>query len=130
MTDGRNMTDEDFAVTAGWGHYGQSNAVVPGKGRIVERALTPSERVALGDKQLALGETTFDIYLNSKAFWCNVPYAVWTYKLGGYQVLKKWLSYREHGVLNRALSPEEVQRFSDIARRIEAMILTSDLNTC
>ena len=129
-TDGRNMTDEDFAVTAGWGHYGQGKAVVPGQGRVVERALTPSERVALGDKQLALGETTFDVYLNARAFWCNVPYAVWTYKLGGYQVLKKWLSYREHDVLHRALSPEEVQHFSDIARRIEAMILTSYLNVC
>ena len=59
--DGRNMTGEDFAVTAGWGHYGRDNAVMLGKGRIVERALTPSERVALGDKQLALGETTFDV---------------------------------------------------------------------
>ena len=123
--DGHNMTGEDFAVTAGWGHYGRDNAVMPGKGRIVERTLTPSERVALGDKQLVLGETTFDVYLNARAFWCNVPYAVWNYKLGGYQVLKKWLSYREHDVLNRALSPEEVQHFSDIARRIEAMILTS-----
>ena len=129
-TDGRNMTGEDFAVAAGWGHYGRSKAVVPGQGRIVERALTPSERVALGDKQLALGETTFDIYLNARVFWCNVPYAVWTYKLGGYQVLKKWLSYREHDVLNRALSPTEVQHFSDIARRVKAMILTSYLNTC
>ena len=128
--DGRNMTGEDFAVTAGWGHYGRDNAVMLGKGRIVERALTPSERVALGDKQLALGETTFDVRLNARAFWRNVPYAVWNYRLGGYQVLKKWLSYREHDVLNRALSPEEVQHFSDIARRIEAMILTSYLNVC
>ena len=34
---------------------------------------------------------------------------MWSYKLGGYQVLKKWLSYRERGVLNRPLRPEEVQ---------------------
>ena len=27
-----------------------------------------------------------------------MPAAVWQYKLGGYQVLKKWLSYRERGV--------------------------------
>lgn len=123
-TDGRNMTGEDFAVTTGWGHYGQGNAVVPGQGRIEERDLTPSERVALGDKQLALGETTFNVYLNARAFWSNVPHAVWNYRLGGYQVLKKWLSYREHNILNRVLSPMEVQHFSDIARRIEAIILT------
>lgn len=121
--DGRNMTGEDFAVMAVWGYCGQGNAVVPGQGTYVERLFTQSERAVLGDKQTALGETTFDVYLNARAFWSNVPYAVWTYKLGGYQVLKKWLSYREHGVLNRALSPKEVQDFSDMARRIEAIIL-------
>lgn len=49
--------------------------------------------------------------------------AIWDYKLGGYQVLKKWLSYREHKVLDRALSPEEVQYFADTARRIGAILL-------
>ena len=34
---------------------------------------------------------------------------VWSYKLGGYQVLKKRLSYRERGVLGRPLTPEETQ---------------------
>ena len=38
----------------------------------------------------ALGETTFDVYLNEEAFWRNIPSAVWDYRLGGYQVLKKW----------------------------------------
>ena len=93
--DGRNMTGDDFTVTAGWGHFGTGDAVMPGQGRIVERAYTPDEKAAMGDNISTLGETTFDVYLNDRAFWCNVPAAVWTYKLGGYQVLKKWLSYRE-----------------------------------
>ena len=88
-TDGRNMTGDDFAVTAGWGHFGTGDAVMPGQGRIVERAYTPDEKVAMGDSIPTLGETTFDVYLNDRAFWRNVPAAVWTYKLGGYQVLKK-----------------------------------------
>ena len=33
--------------------------------------------------------TTIDLYLNARAFWCNIPAAVWQYKLGSYQVLKK-----------------------------------------
>ena len=121
-TDGRNMAGEDFAVTAGWGHSGSADAVMPGQGRAVERAYTPSERAALEDAAPMLGRTTFDIYLNRNAFWRNVPAAVWTYKLGGYQVLKKWLSYRERGVLERALTPKEVQDFTDIARRIGGML--------
>ena len=63
-TDGRNMTGGDFALTAGWGHYGTGGAVMPGQGRIVERACTPDERAAMGDALPVLGETTFDVYLN------------------------------------------------------------------
>ena len=50
-------------------------------------------------------------------------------RLGGYQVLKKWLSYRERSLLGRPLRPEEVRHFTDIARRIGAMVLaTTDDN--
>ena len=122
-TDGRNMTGDDFALTAGWGHYGAARAVMPGQGRIVERKYTPEERAALGDAALTLGDSTFDIYLNGHAFWRNVPAAVWRYKLGGYQVLKKWLSYREEPVLGRPLLPEEIRHFCDTARRIGAILV-------
>ena len=122
---GRNMAGEDFAVTAGWGSYGQSNVVMPGRGRAVERAYTVDERAAMGDALPALGDMTFDIYLNDGAFWCNIPAAVWHYCLGGYQVLKKWLSYRESDIVGRALKPEEVQYVSEVSRRISAIILNS-----
>ena len=124
-TDGRNMTGDDFALTAGWGHYGTGDAVMPGQGRIVEREYTPDERAALGDAIPALGEKTLDVYLNDHAFWRNVPTAIWDYKLGGYQVLKKWLSYRESDVLGRALTPEEVLYFAEITRRVGGMLLAS-----
>ena len=112
-TDGRNMAGDDFAVTAGWGRFGVGQAVMPGAGRATERAYTAA----------ALGATTFDIHLNGHAYWRNVPAAVWDYKLGGYQVLKKWLSYRELTVLGRPLLPEEVQHFAETARRIAAILL-------
>ena len=125
-TDGRNMTGEDFAVTAGWGHYGTGDAVMPGQGRIVERAYTADERARLVGATHASplhDHTTLDIYLNGNAYWRNVPAAVWNYRLGGYQVLKKWLSYRERDVLGRALKPEEVRYFAEVARRIGSLIL-------
>ena len=62
----------------------------------------------------------------ARARWTNVPAAVWTYRLGGYQVLKKWLSYRERAILDRPLLPDEVQHFTDTARRIAAILLTVD----
>ena len=120
-TDGRNMTDDDFAVTAGWGRFGVGQAVMPGAGRAVARAYNAKERAALSTAHL--GTTTFDICLNDHAYWCNVPAAVWDYKLGGYQVLKKWLSYREKTVLGRPLLPAEVQHFAETARRIAAILI-------
>ena len=122
--DGRNMTGDDFAVTMGWGHFGTGDAVMPGQGRVVERSYMPEELVALGETVATLGETTFDVYLNARTFWRNVPASVWRYKLGGYQVLKKWLSYRERSILNRPLKPEEIQHFADTSRRISTMVLT------
>ena len=121
-TDDRNMTGDDFALTAGWGHYGTGDAVMPGQGRIVEREYTEDERTVLGNAIPALGEKTLDVYLNDRAFWRNLPAAIWDYKLGGYQVLKKWLSYRESDVLGRALTPEEVLYFAEMTRRIGGIV--------
>ena len=115
-SDGRNMAD-------GWGHLGTGDAVMPGQGRAVDRPHTAAERAAMGNAA-AFGDTTYDVHLNDNAHWRNVPAAIWNYKLGGYQVLKKWLSYRESKVLGRPLLPEEVQHFTDTARRIGAILLT------
>ena len=121
-TDGGNMAGDDFDVIAGWGHFGSGQAVMPGQGRVVERPYTSEEREAMGDAVSALGDTTFDIYLNERAYWRNVPANVWGYKLGGYQVLKKWLSYRERKVLGRSLLPEEVQHFAEVGRRVGGIL--------
>ncbi len=127
-TDDGNMVSEDFAVTAGWGYFGIRRAVMPGQGCFVERPFSAEERLAMGDRIGTLGDTTFDIYINARAFWRNVPAAVWSYKLGGYQVLKKWLSYRERAILDRPLTTPEVQHFSDIARRLAAILLPRTLS--
>ena len=82
----------------------------------------------MGDALPAFGENTFDVYVNSTAFWKNVPVAVWNYRLGGYQVLKKWLSYREQGVLGRPLRPEEIQHFCETVRRIGAILMMTRSN--
>ena len=121
--DNSNMSGDDFAVTAGWGHFGPGEAVMPGQGRVEQRKYTTNEVQALGTVNSVLGDSTFDIYLNERAYWRNVPVAIWSYKLGGYQVLKKWLSYRERKVLGRALNPDEVGYFAEVARRIAGILI-------
>ncbi len=123
--DGHNMSAEDFTVTAGWGHFGTGDAVMPGQGRVEQRPYTAQEREVLEGTSVTLGESTVDVYLNDRACWRNIPAAVWNYKLGGYPVLKKWLSYRERKVLGRALRLEEVQHFTDTARRIGRILIVT-----
>ena len=70
-----------------------------------------------------LGSATHDIFLNEAACWQNVPERVWDYTIGGYQVIKKWLSYREFELLGRPLTPDEAREVTHMARRIAALIL-------
>jgi hypothetical protein len=124
----------DLVVRAGWGYRAPSGAIMPGQGRAVERDYAPEELTAIerGTAELgvssdevlaALGETTFDVYLNDGAYWRNVPARVWEYTSGGYRVVKKWLSYREERVLGRGLEVEEVREIGRIVRRIAAILL-------
>ena len=104
----------------------------PAEGASAHRHNHNLEQSPESDPTHILGNTTYDIYLNDRAYWRNVPAAVWNYKLGGYQVLKKWLSYREQKVLHRPLHPEEVQHFTNTARRITAILklTASEEGTC
>ena len=113
----------DLAVTAGWGHAGSGGVTMPARGRLVERDYTPEEQAASGEMATVLGERTADVYLNESAYWRNVPSRVWGYSIGGYQVLKKWLSYREKPLLGCALTEQEARTVSHIARRLAALIL-------
>ena len=133
---GGQLQAEDFAVTAGWGHAGKGGVTMPAKGKLVERDYTESEIAALAQTaerlkmtveeiKQTLGATTFDIYLNNFAYWRNIPRNVWEYTIGGYQVIKKWLSYRESDLLGRALTLHEANETRDTARRISAILLSS-----
>lgn len=43
--------------------------------------------------------------------------------MGGYQLIEKWLSYRERSLLGRALTIDEVTEVTHMARRIAALLL-------
>ncbi len=123
----------DLAVTEGWG-YSVRNATMPGTGRCEERSYDKSERGSIDQIALPenlstedivdlLGVDTRDVFLNERAYWKNIPANVWEYYLGGYQVIKKWLSYREQKVLGRDLQPDEARHVTGMARRLTAIIL-------
>lgn len=137
-SDGTTFGAEDMALSVGWGAAQISSSggliVMPGRGQADLREYSDAELDALsteatpsevGDQSVTdlLGPKTFDIHLTEQAYWCNIPAAVWEYKLGNYQVLKKWLSYREKSVLGRALLSSEIVEFSEKVRRIAALLL-------
>ena len=63
------------------------------------------------------------MFLNADAHWRNIPQSVWDFTIGGYQALKKFLSYRERPLLGRLLTPGEVRYVRDVARRLAALRL-------
>jgi hypothetical protein len=123
-----------LTITAGWGYRGQGATVMPGRGTSRERDWTEIEHARIDALAAAqglsaevlmsfLGATCIDVYLNGDAWWSAVPANVWEYTRGGYQVLKKWLSYRESSVLGRGLMTEEAAWFAQVVRRISAILL-------
>lgn len=107
----------ELDLTAGWGHGGKGGVCMPGKGKVEPRRATDKAHAK------AFGEETLDVYLNGAAYWENVPRTVWDYTIGGYQVIKKWLSYREKAMLSRGLTMEEAEYVTEMVRRIAALIL-------
>ncbi len=105
--DGKPANPEsgDLDLTAGWGHAGKGGVTMPGKGKLIRRE-----------------DGACDIFLNDNACWRNVPQPVWGYTIGGYQVIKKWLSYREKPLLGRGLTPEEVRYVTEMARRLTVLV--------
>jgi hypothetical protein len=131
---GGNLAEDDLALTVGWGHAGKGGVTMPAKGRSIPRDYTPEELVAFQEGAEALGLTveavtaclgssTRDVYLNDLAYWKNVPERVWSYTIGGYQVIKKWLSYREKPLLGRPLAREEAREVGQMVRRIAGLLL-------
>lgn len=132
--DGSVDLSSKLDVTARWGIASKGGVCMPSKGKSVERAYTPDEQTVLAAGTAALGldadtvsaclgATTFDVYLNDVAFWRCVPERVWGYTLGGYQAMKKWLSYCERSLLGRALTPAELTEVMQMVRRIAALLL-------
>jgi predicted helicase len=126
--------NESLKITADWGRRGQGSTVMPAIGRSIVRPWTDEERRKLArlatarsltpEEALAmLADNCVGVYLNGDAMWSTVPVNVWNYTLGGYQVLKKWLSYREFDLLGRALRADEATYFSQVVRRIAAILL-------
>lgn len=131
---GGHLEETEIPLTAGWGHSTKDGATMPGKGKLVGRPFSKAELNAikhganemdLSEKEALtqIGESTCDVYLNEVAYWSNVPIKVWEYTIGGYQVIKKWLSYREEPLLGRTLTKDEVRYVQEVARRIAAILL-------
>jgi hypothetical protein len=122
-------------VTVGWGYAGRDSVIMPGGGRTELHREWPSAAELETAIRSAFPSSTeplarlghpIDVYLNDQTFWMGVPEAVWEYRVGGYQVIKKWLSYRPLELLGRPLTVEESRHVTNTARRLSLIVLMTD----
>jgi Type ISP C-terminal specificity domain len=73
------------------------------------------------DQQLVIAPT--DESLNDDLFWKNISSKVWEFFIGGYQIIKKWLSYREFEFLGRPLTTMEADEVTAMVRRLTTLCL-------
>lgn len=88
------------------------------KGRWSPRGFTPDEQPLE-----TWGEQTGDLYVNADVCFANVPQRMWTFELGGYPVLKKWLGYRH--VERREGAPitlAEQRHFRSMVQRLATLL--------
>ena len=113
----------DWSLT-GWGNRTDKGITMPGRGHGhgTVRNFTPAEAATAAHAAL-LGARTRDVGMNAASLWRNIPEQVWETHIGGYQVLKKWLSYRDASILKRPLTPAEVGHVTATARRLAALRL-------
>lgn len=130
------VSGTDLRMRAGWGARDANGRINPGGGKVETRSWTETEKAALRagfaaegideSRGFALLGCAIDVHINHANCWRGVPEAAWHFVIGGYLVIKKWLSYREETVLDRPLTKEEAREVTAIVRRLTALILLSD----
>ena len=88
------------------------------------KSLGPNDGIqGKGDGVVAPGMPKFDakegkLWINTKQWFAGVSAAVWGFKIGSYEVCKKWLSVRR----GRALSSDESRRFALVLNALRETI--------
>ncbi|MBD2291970.1 N-6 DNA methylase [Anabaena sphaerica FACHB-251] len=85
----------------------------------------------IGDNQIT--EVTYNselqrVYINKQNYFTNIPQHIWEFKIGGYQVLDKWLKDRKNA--NRVLSEDEIIHYQKIVVALtETLRLMQEIDT-
>jgi len=113
--------DASLEVTENWGYFAARGIVQPGGGKIETRAPDNREADALEKLGCARDTPVCDIWASEDLSWSGVPKPVSETIIGGYPVIKKWLSYRDHRVLGRALHLSEAREVENMVRRLTSL---------
>ena len=116
----------NLSINAGWGTRNDEGVARPRNGRAEFRAWTAAEKAALPARHRKMLGRAVDVYLNNGAFWSGVPEAAWNFRIGGYPVARKWLSYREASMTGRPLREDEARHFTAMIRRLSELVLLTD----
>ncbi len=98
-SDGKQLTEADLQVTVRYGRIGKYEPRSDDTGKMTGR-----------------------LWWNNVAYWDNVPKNVWSFTIGGYPVVKKWLDYRHIDKLGRSLHSDEIRYLTEMVQRIAALL--------
>ena len=124
-TDGGNMAGGDFALTAGWGHFGQGEAVMPGQGRVVERPYTVGRARRAGRSRPHPRRHDVRRPPQRPRILAQRPRRRLGLQARRLPGAEEVAVVPRAAVLGRALKPEEVQHFTDTARRIGGILVVT-----
>ncbi|MGB3421500.1 MAG: type ISP restriction/modification enzyme [Dolichospermum sp.] len=85
----------------------------------------------IGDNQVT--EVTYNsalqrVYINKQSYFTDIPPHIWEFKIGGYQVLDKWLKDRKNA--KRELSIEEINHYQKIVIALtETLQIMEEIDT-
>jgi Type ISP C-terminal specificity domain len=97
--DGEQLSEADLKVTVRYS----------GRGRYEPPVLGPEGKPGR-------------LWWNDVGFWDNVPAEIWSFTIGGYPVIKKWLDYRHIDSLGRPLHLKEMLYVTEMVQRIATLI--------
>lgn len=128
-----SLDDPAARQLRGWASVQRGHVVMPATGQVSvapEASWPPESLDALAarwslkaDDVASLLGSPVRVHLNSRSWWDQVPRRAWELRIGGYSVLRKWLSYRDSAATGEPLSLAQVREFTDIVRRLTALLL-------
>lgn len=85
-----------------------------------------SNKIDLESAVILLGKPVDICIGKGRPLWTGVPENVWNLRIGGHQVMKRWLTAYMKSKIKRSLDGSEIRYFTEMGRRLTELVLMFD----